>query len=106
MKVILESPFAGDVKKNIQYARECMRDSLERNEYPLASHLLYPQVLEDTVPKERKLGIAAGLAWGEMAEKTVVYTDFGISKGMRQGIKDAKAKGREIEYRKIKFLGI
>ncbi len=30
--VIIESPFAGSVKENIDYARRCVRDSLGRGE--------------------------------------------------------------------------
>ena len=40
-KTILESPYSGDVEKNIDYAKKCLRDSLERDECPFASHLLY-----------------------------------------------------------------
>lgn len=86
MKVIIESPFAGDVKRNIEYARKCMQDSFNRGEFPFASHLLYTQCLDDTIPEQRALGINAGLEWGKHADKTVVYTDLGISKGMNYGI--------------------
>lgn len=103
--VILESPFAGDVDANIRYARWCVRDSLSRGEAPLASHLLYTQenILDDNIPKERQWGIDAGLAWGKAAELTVVYTDHGISRGMKYGIEAAKKANRPIEYR---ILGV
>jgi hypothetical protein len=103
--VIIESPFAGNIKKNINYARKCMRDSLIRGEFPIASHLLYTQkgILDDTKPEERKLGISAGLEWGKFADITAVYTDLGISKGMEFGIKNAKKSKRKIEYRKLKL---
>lgn len=67
--VIIESPFAGDVEKNIRYARACVRDSLLRGESPIASHLLYTQegILNDDVPAERQHGIDAGLAWRRRA---------------------------------------
>lgn len=102
--VILESPFAGDVKKNLKYARACMRDCFLKGEAPYASHLLYTQkgILDDDVPDERFLGIEAGLLWGENAEKTVVYLDRGVSKGMLQGIERAKQSGRPIELRSLK----
>lgn len=102
--VILESPFAGDVQANVTYAREAMHDCLLRGEAPMASHLLYTQdgVLDDNVPEERTLGIDAGLAWGRVANKTVVYTDRGISSGMKYGIQRAEAEGRPVEYRSIK----
>jgi hypothetical protein len=69
----------------------------------MASHLLYTQdgVLNDLDPFERQLGIEAGLAWGAVAEKTVVYTDHGVSNGMQYGIKRAEAEGRPVEYRTL-----
>ena len=99
--VIIESPYAGDVEANTTYARRCLRDSLQRGEAPIASHLLYtqPGVLDDLIPEERALGIAAGLMWGDLATATVVYVDRGISRGMRYGIARAKLAGRLVEYR-------
>jgi len=99
--VILESPYAGDILKNIQYARRCVRDSLLRGESPIASHLLYTQdsILNDTIPAERQLGIDAGLAWKVVAEATVVYADLGITDGMKYGIAQAKKLGLKIEIR-------
>lgn len=103
--VILESPYAGDVEANVTYARECLRDSLLRGEAPIASHLLYtqPGVLDDNDPTERQHGIDAGLAWGRVAEVTVVYVDLGISRGMKYGIQAAADAGRPIEYRYIRL---
>jgi hypothetical protein len=99
--VILESPYAGDIEANVEYARACVRDSLSRGEAPIASHLLYtqPGILRDEVPEERQWGIDAGLAWSGKAEATVVYTDRGISRGMEYGIANAERAGRPIEYR-------
>jgi len=99
--VILESPYAGNIERNIVYAREALLDSLRRGEAPLASHLLYPQVLSDAVTDDRMLGIQAGLAWGLMADATVVYVDHGISYGMQMGIEHAQKEGRPIEHRRL-----
>jgi hypothetical protein len=101
-RVIIESPYAGDVAGNTQYARECLADCLRRGEAPLASHLLYTQVLDDLLPAERRAGIDAGLAWAELAEATVVYTDCGISRGMSYGINHAALHHRPVEYRSIR----
>lgn len=101
MRVILESPYAGDVKKNVEYAKRCMIDCIERGEAPFASHLLYTQILDDEIPEERELGIEAGLEWGKTAEKTVVYIDFGVSSGMVKGMQAAIDNGRIIEIRSI-----
>lgn len=101
--VILESPYAGDVAANLDYARRCMRDSLQRGESPIASHALYtqPGVLDDANQAERRLGIAAGLAWLPRVDASVVYTDHGISGGMQQGIAAAQLAGVPVEYRQI-----
>jgi len=102
-RVILESPYAGDVERNIKYARECVRHSLARGEAPIASHLLYTQkgILNDEQEDERALGIDAGLAWKEVAEGQMFYIDFGISRGMQYAIDYATKNNIEIEYRKI-----
>lgn len=102
-RVVIESPFAGDIEKNLKYTRACMRDSIMRGEAPIASHLLYTQegILDDDNPDERALGIEIGLLWGKHAEITAVYTDFGITKGMQLGIDRSTAEGRAIEYRSI-----
>lgn len=103
-RVIIESPYAGDIAKNEDYARSCLHDSLRRGEAPFASHLLYtqPRVLRDEVSSEREWGIRAGLAWGEAADATVVYIDLGISSGMARGINAAHDAGRPVEYRSLK----
>jgi hypothetical protein len=101
--VIIESPYAGDVMANIDYARRCIRDSLFRGEAPIASHLLYtqPGILDDDIPEERKWGIDAGLAWRRVAELSAVYTDRGISPGMDYGILAAIEAGIPVEYRRL-----
>lgn len=101
--VIIESPYKGDVKRNIKYARECVKDSLMRGEAPLASHLLYTQegILDDDIKEERTLGIIAGLSWTKVAEKHVFYIDYGMSEGMIIARSSAIINGVEIEYRKI-----
>lgn len=107
--VIIESPLAANLDRTVEvhkrYARLCMRDALERGEAPFASHLLYdqPDILNDLLPEERKLGIEAGLAWGARADLTAVYTDCGISTGMKLGIERAKAEGREVVYRRLAY---
>ncbi|MEK7211263.1 MAG: hypothetical protein AAB731_01385 [Patescibacteria group bacterium] len=36
-----------------------------------------------------------------MAEKSVVYTDFGMSRGMEYGVQRAKTEGRPVEFRTL-----
>jgi hypothetical protein len=99
--VIVESPYAGNVERNALYLKLAMHGCLQRGEAPFASHMLYTQILDDTVHVQRELGIAAGLAWGRAAVLTVVYEDFGISGVMQRGIDRAVAEGRAVEHRKL-----
>ena len=94
-RVIIESPYAGNYDLNEAYAELAMHDCLVNHiESPYASHLLYTRrfVLRDYVPHDRKLGIAAGFEWRNVSEKTVFYSDLGMSEGMEQGLQDCKDK--------------
>jgi hypothetical protein len=99
--VVIESPLAGDFERNILYARYCMYDSLMRGEAPYASHLLYPQVLDDEDPVHRKTGMQAGFAWGQRADIRAFYTDLGESAGMYRALKLARTLGQPVSYRKL-----
>jgi hypothetical protein len=102
---IIESPLAATTDEsllnNILYARQCIYDSLKRGEAPFASHLLYTQVLDDAKPEHRSLGMLAGWYWMKKADQVVVYTDRGISSGMREGIKQAEELSLPIRFRSI-----
>lgn len=102
-RVILESPFAGEVERNIDYARKCVRHSLSLGEAPIASHLLYTQenILNDDIEEERMWGINAGLVWKEVADLQVFYIDYGYSKGMLYAKEYAVKNNTQIEERKI-----
>ena len=111
-RVILESPFGAGKGlrgligrwRNKRYARKCLRDSLLRQESPIAPHLLLTQhgVLNDSVPTERRWGILAGHAWVEVADAVAIYIDKGISPGMRLGISRAETAGKPVEYRTLR----
>lgn len=103
-RVVIESPYAGEVERNVGYAREALADSLRRGEAPLASHLLYtqPGVLDDDIPKERRLGINAGFAWALLADASVFYVDLGWSPGMRAAYTRCVKHGEQVEVRTIR----
>ena len=103
IRVILESPYAGDIERNIEYARKCVRHSLSLGESPIASHLLYTQdgILDDNIENERTWGINAGLAWKSVADMHVFYIDYGMSKGMEYAKQYATNNNIKIEERKI-----
>lgn len=102
---VIESPFsAPDVDglvRNVQYTMLAVRDSLNRDEAPYASHLFYTQMLDDNNQDERQLGMDAGLTICHHAEQTAVYTDYGTSRGMQYGIETAKSAGRRVVERRL-----
>ena len=110
-KVFIESPYSGNIEENVEYARECMADSLLRGEGPFLSHLIYTQfpkkgfVSDDD--KEHKIigrenSIKAAEEWRKVSDLVVFYIDKGMSKGMLEGKRKTEELGIPIEYRKIK----
>lgn len=86
IRVMIESPYGcsdpGLVELHTLYARLCLAHSIREGEAPFASHLLYPQVLDDRDPEERRKGVALGLRWASVADKIVFCVDLGVSTGM------------------------
>ena len=101
MLVIIESPYMGNVKSNVAYARRCMSDSLLRGESPFVSHLLYTQVLDDAIKKQRLMGMDRAFNWYKHADLMAVYIDKGISNGMKKGIAVAEKFGIKMVYRSL-----
>ena len=99
--VVVESPFAGDLARNLNYLRRCLADCLKRGEAPIASHglLTQPGVLDDHNPLERELGIRAGLAWHARADLVVFYDDLGWSSGMLRALALCREQGIQYEVR-------
>ena len=103
-RVVIESPYKGDIPLNEIYGELCMHDCLiNHNETPYASHLLYTRsyVLRDHIAEERRLGIKAGFYWRDVSDKTVFYTDLGMTDGMVLGVEDCKKKHRKYEVRRL-----
>ena len=100
-RVIIESPYAGNIERNTEYAKRCLQDSINRREAPLASHLLYPAVLDEHNPAERALGIELGYAWMHVATLVVFYIDYGMSPGMHKAESKADSLSILTEKRTI-----
>jgi len=101
--IIIESPYQGEIERNILYARRCMRDSIHNGEWPFASHLLYTQegILNDSIPIEREIGLVCCEMWSRKADVIVFYIDYGMSDGMKRAEEAAITNGRTIVFRKI-----
>ena len=101
IRVCIESPLAGNFRRNVRYAQLCMLDSLKRGEAPYLSHLLYPQVYDDLDSAQREFGMRAGRVWLQAAELVVLYTDLGISNGMEAARDLARELGRPVQQRML-----
>jgi|SRR5215472_1691485 len=103
-KVVVESPYAGDIERNKAYLNVCLYDSILRGEAPYASHKLYPDILNDDDPQERRLGIELGYTWLQAANLVAFYTDFGWSPGMLACLKELKTFRLRVPFdiRKVK----
>lgn len=58
--VYIASPYAGDVEGNVAFAKAACRYAAAQGYTPVAVHLMYPQFLDDRVPKEREAGLKMG----------------------------------------------
>lgn len=101
-KIYVASKYAGDIQTNIENAIWCCRYVIDRGYMPVASHLLYPQILDDNLPRERELGLMFGLALLATCDEVWVFTADGeISSGMEREIEEAKRLG--IPVRKLEM---
>jgi len=100
-RVFVASPYAGDVKRNLEYLRKCLRDSIDRGEAPMASHMIYPQVLDDGVDSERTMGMRLGARWLIASDVCALYVDLGESTGMRMEREIALCAGITVVERRI-----
>ena len=93
-KIYVASKYAGDIQINIENAIWCCRYVIDRGYMPIASHLLYPQILDDSIPRERELGLMFGLALLAGCDEVWVFTVNGeVSSGMEKEIEEAKRLG-------------
>ena len=93
MKLIyVASPYAGDIERNIEYAKEACRVVMNCGHAFFAPHLLYPSILDDSDPAERQLGLEMGLAALSHCDELWMFGDR-ISAGMSAEMREAKRLG-------------
>ena len=95
--VYICSPYAGDIENNVRFAKAACRYAMRQGCAPVAVHLLYPQILNDTVPSERKIGIRMGLRVLASCEELWACGDT-VSHGMSCEIGKAGRLGIPVRY--------
>ena len=93
--VFICSPFAGDIENNVKAARRYCRFAVEIGYIPFAPHLLFPQFLDDTDPRERELGLLFGIALMSKCAEVWVFGEK-VSAGMAKEIEKAEKRGMRI----------
>lgn len=80
---------------NVQKAQEYCREAMEiwPDVLPLAPHVYFTQFLDDSVERERALGLAAGISLLDMCDELWVYGLDNPSAGMIAEIEHAKEHG-------------
>lgn len=95
-KIYVASKYAGDTEKNTKAAIAYCRRVIDSGYMPVASHLLYPQMLDDNVPEERELGRLFGLALLAVCDEVWAFGE--ISSGMEREIEEAKRLRIPVRY--------
>ena len=103
--VYIASPYSGDVERNVAFAKAACRYAMNQGVTPIASHLLYPQMLDDGVPEERKLGTDMGLRILKVCEEVWVCGSE-LSSGRNAEQFREWAAGMEQEIRAARQLQI
>ncbi|HBR07644.1 MAG TPA: DUF4406 domain-containing protein [Clostridiales bacterium] len=101
MKLIyVASPYAGNIEKNTEYAKQACRSVMEQGHAFFAPHLLYPSLLDETNPAQRQLGIDMGLTMLSRCDELWAFGER-ISAGMESEICEAKRLGIPVQYTEI-----
>ncbi|WP_415519328.1 MAG: hypothetical protein ACEB74_02220 [Desulfovibrio aminophilus] len=95
-RIFVCSPFAGDITRNVKVAEALCRQVMRSGHAPFAPHLLYPTFTDDSVPEQREMGIACGLAFMECCDEVWAFIGNGISSGMRRELDHAGQLGKPI----------
>lgn len=104
--VIVLTPFMGEdpskAKMFERYAQRAVKDSLNRNEAPLAAQLFFYQFFgSNLVQIERDMGLVSQISWVHKCDRVAVYSDFGITQAMNLVLDVARLKNKPVEFRAI-----
>ena len=95
-KIYVASKYAGDVERNTAFAVNCCRRVIDEGCMPIASHLLYPQMLDDNNPDEREMGLMFGLALLAVCDEIWVFGE--VSARVAREVAEAKRLKKRIRY--------
>ena len=95
--VYICSPYAGDVKANTVLAKAYCRFAVEQGAIPIASHLLFPQFMDDDNKSQRDLALFMATVLLTKCHEVWVFGRK-ISTGMATEIYKAECRQMPIRY--------
>ncbi len=90
--VYIASPYAGEVERNVHFAKAACLFAMRQDCTPVAVHLLYPQLLDDSDPAQREKGVRMGLRVLEACDELWLCGDR-LSRGMNAELAAAERLG-------------
>ena len=102
-KVYVCAPLGGDVESNLKKVRTYTEYALRCGTAPVVPHF-YAECLDDNDPKDREIGLAAGLSLLWFCDELWIFGDE-ITEGMRREIdfcKNLNIKTRAVKDSDIK----
>lgn len=92
------SPYRGDTQRHKEYARELTAAAVNSGLAPVTVHLYLTEVLDDSLPEERRRGMEAGQEILRQCSFILVGGRYGISEGMKEEIRLADMQGLAFLY--------
>ena len=89
MKIFICSKLRGNIKKNLERAKQFSREVFMQGHIPFTPHIYFTQFLDELNEEERNQGINAGLEWVKLCDEVWVF-DKELSEGMKKEIDFAK----------------
>lgn len=96
-KVYIISSHSGTKTENISMAIKCCQYAIAKGKIPVAPCLLYPRILNDGNPYERKLGILFGISLMDSCNEVWFFGNT-LSSAAKTQLQQAKLKGKPIRY--------
>lgn len=97
-KIYICAPLGGDVEENLRKVKRYTKYALKCGTAPVVPHF-YALCLNDRIPKEREIGMAAGLSLLWFCDELWIFGDE-VSEGMKAEIQFCQSF--DIPVRKIR----
>ena len=95
-RVYVCAPLGGDVDSNLKRVRAYTEYALRCGTAPVAPHF-YAECLDDNDPKDREIGLAAGMSLLWLCDEVWVFGDT-VTDGMKAELKFCKNLNIRIRY--------